>query len=125
MKLGSLCYYPSTSKTTYSKARASCQKQGGDLAVPTNNNENNAIWNVAKQRKLSNPWIGLVRHKDKKFYTVHGVKISYTNWYPREPNGPNHEHCVHLYTNNGGRWNDIPCSNSYHFICQQPLIKRK
>ena len=88
--------------------------------MPMNNKENYAIWNVAKQKSLTHPFIGLVRHSDTKFYTVEGVKPSYTNWAPGEPNSPNSEHCGHFW-NNKGQWNDIPCSHNFNFICQQPL----
>ena len=88
------------------------------------NKENYAIWNVAKEKSLIHPFIGLVRHRDKKFYTVKGIKPSYTNWAPGEPNNPDREHCGHYYFNNG-KWNDDPCSSNYHFICQKPLMKSK
>ncbi|CAB3994335.1 Hypothetical predicted protein [Paramuricea clavata] len=125
MHLVSSCYYFSTYKTIWSKARAACQKLGGDLAVPTNNKENVAIWNIAKQKSLSHPWIGLVRHKDTKFYTVQGIKVSYTNWSPGEPNNHKTENCVHLLINTNGHWNDHGCPWNYNFICQQSSIKRK
>ncbi|CAB4020045.1 Hypothetical predicted protein, partial [Paramuricea clavata] len=59
MHLVSACYHLSTYKTTWSKARAACQKLEGDLVVPTNSKENNAVSNIVKQRKLGHPWIGL------------------------------------------------------------------
>ena len=70
VNLVSSCYYFSTYKTTGSKARSSRQKLGGNLTAPMNNEENYAIWNVAKQKSLTHPFIGLVRYKDNKFYTV-------------------------------------------------------
>ena len=120
MNLVSSCYYFSTYKTTWLKSRSACLKLGGDLVVPMNNKENYAIWNVAKQKSLTHPYIGLLRHNDNKFYTVAGVRPSYTNWDPREPNDPNSERCGHFYYGSG-KWNDIPCSNNYNFICQKPM----
>ena len=121
VKLVSSCYYFSTYLTTWFKARSACQKFGGDLTVPMNNKENYAIWNVEKQKSLTHPFIGLVRHSDTKFYTVEGVKPSYTNWAPGQPSSPNSERCGHFHFHFNGKWNDIPCSNSFNFICQQPL----
>ncbi|CAB4000309.1 Hypothetical predicted protein, partial [Paramuricea clavata] len=113
-----------TYKTTWFKARAACQKLGGDLAVPINNKENSAIFKIVKQKSQPNPFIGFRRHKDNKFYTVQGVKPTFMKWQPGEPNGPNHEHCVQFYKSDG-KWNDIPCSHQNSFICQRHLIKRK
>lgn len=123
-QLAKSCYYFSTYRTTWFKARSACLKRGGNLAVPRNNEENNAIWRDAQRRGLSYPFIGLLRHQDKKFYTIKGVKPSYTNWGTKEPNGPNSEHCEH-FLSSSAKWNDISCTNRYHFVCQKSLIKRK
>ena len=122
VKLVSSCYYFSTYKTTWSKARSSCQKLGGNLTASMSNKENYAIWNVAKQKSLCHSFIGLVRHSDKKFCTVKGIKPSYTNCALGEPNDPDGEQCGHYLVNNN-KWSDVSCSNNYHFICQKPLMK--
>ncbi len=90
-----------------------------------NNKENNAVWNIAKKKGLPYAYLGLVMHKDKKFYTVHGVKPAYTNWHQGQPDNldSGSEKCTQFH--NTASWNNIPCSYSYHFICQQPTIKRK
>jgi hypothetical protein len=80
---------------------------------------------LIKQRQLGKPFINLVRHQDKKFYTVQGVKPSYTNWNSGEPNSPQQEHCGQLLVHHNGRWNDVSCHSKYHYICQIQLIKRK
>lgn len=98
-------------------ARLACQKFGGDLAVPMNSIENEALRKIAQQKRIGNPFIGLVRNKDKNFYTVKGLKPSYTHWARGEPNNAGGENCVHLYSI-AGTWNDINCNNRFHFICQ-------
>ncbi|CAB4007499.1 Hypothetical predicted protein, partial [Paramuricea clavata] len=123
MNLVSSCFYFSTNKAIWSQARASCRKLGGDLAVLSNHKENNAVWNIVKQKQLGNPFIGLVRNQDKKFYTVQGVKPSYINWYSGEPNNPHLEQCGQLLIHHNGQWNDVSCNSKYHFICQIQLIK--
>lgn len=123
--LVSSCYYFSTYTTTWTKARSACQKFGGDLAVPINNKENYAIWKIVKRKGLGHPYIGLVRYRNNKFYTVQGAKLPYTNWRSGEPNNyGSGEGCGHMVHTNG-KWNDIPCSSNYHYVCQHFPIKRK
>ena len=90
------------------------------MAVPNNGKENYAISNILKQKKQHNLYIGLVRHKDGKFYTVEGMKPKYTNWGPGEPNGPRTENCTHIY-HWEGKWNDYKCSSNLYFACEMPL----
>ena len=87
------CYNFSTFKTTWSNARSNCLNRGGDLAIPTSTQEENLIENSIKQGL---PWIGLVRHHDNEFYTVYGLKPTYTDWLNGEPNNPGYENCGHL-----------------------------
>ena len=123
VQIGHLCYYFSKVKATWSKARSSCRNLNGDLVVSTNSIESKAINKVAKKNKMLHPWIGIVRHQDKQFYTIFGSKPSYTNWAPREPNNfGGSENCGHLW-NEHGQWNDIPCGISYNFICQKQKCK--
>ena len=123
IELVSSCYYFSTYKATWSRSRSACQKLGGDLVVPMNNKENYAIWNIAKQKSLLHPYIGLVRHKDKMFYTIEGKKPTYTNWASGQPDNPDSERCGHFYFGKG-KWNDISCSDNYHFICETPFQRK-
>ena len=123
VQIGHLCYYFSKVKATWSKARSSCRNLNGDLVVPTNSNANKAIGKVAKGKQMHHPWIGIVRHQDRNFYTILGSKPSYTNWKPGEPNNAGgSENCGHI-VNEHGQWNDVPCGRSYHFICQKQKCK--
>ncbi|XP_046861770.1 macrophage mannose receptor 1-like [Xenia sp. Carnegie-2017] len=124
VKLRSSCYFFSETKKTWQKAKENCQKKGGFLAVPKNKAENDAIYKFSQRRKLTYPFIGLLRNEsDNKFYTVHNVKPTFINWGPEEPNNEGgNKDCVQ-YKNYYGRWNDEPCSRSHHFICQRMRIK--
>ena len=123
VQIGHLCYYFSKVKTTWLKARSSCRNLNSDLVVPTNTIASKAIGKVAKEKNLVYPWIGLIRHQDKKFYTIFGSKPSYTNWAPGEPNnGGGSENCGHI-VNEHGQWNDIRIERLFPFICQKQKCK--
>ncbi|XP_028418924.1 ladderlectin-like [Dendronephthya gigantea] len=114
------CYYISGNVTSSSStARKNCTSQGGDLAVPTNAEENRFIFNEIKNQIARHPYIGLFRvNRENKFETVDGTKPSYKNWGRGEPNDrKGEEDCVALRINDG-KWNDVNCFSSRHFVCE-------
>ncbi|XP_028418897.1 mannose-binding protein C-like [Dendronephthya gigantea] len=113
------CYYISGNVTSSSStARKSCTSQGGDLAVPTNAEENRFIFNEIKNPNARDPYIGLFRvDGENKFKTVYGAEPSYKNWGSGEPNDyKGNEDCVALRINDG-KWNDVNCFSPRHFVC--------
>ena len=89
---------------------------------------NEKMYQIMKSRKITTAWIGVHRHVSGKFITVSGVDISFTNWYPGEPNNnAGSEDCVELmnkvsWVNDvdaSGKWNDLDCSDSScYYICE-------
>ncbi|XP_028397936.1 ZP domain-containing protein-like [Dendronephthya gigantea] len=116
----SSCYYFSKTKTTMSNARSSCRNMGGDLVLPINNEEHKAIWQVAKEKKLRRPWIGLKEQQKNIFYTLDGKIPSYTNWGSSQPDNKANEPCVVFYEKDE-KWHDISCSYHFNYICQKNL----
>ena len=116
-------------------ARRCCRENGGDLAVLSNSEINNKIYQVIKQLGIPTVWIGVYRNGSKNFMTVNGVNPLYTNWYPDEPNNSyGKEHCVELVNvavwvkgyPAAGRWNDAPCSETDHyFVCERSFLKTR
>ena len=44
--------------------------------------------------------------------------LGFTFWHSIEPNGGSSENCIHYKSwNNQMKWNDVPCSHSFAFIC--------
>ncbi len=103
-----------------SKARTSCQNVGGDLVLPLNLEEHNAIWKVAKEKKFTYPWIGLIERQKDKFYTLDGKTPSFTNWGSNQPNSGGNENCVVFFEGNGA-WHDTSCNSNFHYICQKTM----
>ncbi|XP_046861213.1 perlucin-like protein [Xenia sp. Carnegie-2017] len=120
IELNSSCYYFGKTKTTWKKARGLCQQIGGDLAVPKDRYDNQAIFQTSEKQGLIHPYIGLFREKsDKMFYTIQNTKPIFTNWHRNEPNNRfGVEDCVHYYYSNS-QWNDVPCKYETSFICQR------
>ena len=107
-----------------SRARSSCKNQGGDLVLPQNSQEHNAIWKVVKEKKFTHPWIGLIEQQRDKFYTLDGKIPSYTNWGSNQPDLGGNENCVVFYGNENGKWHDTSCNNHFHYICQKKTMRR-
>ena len=112
-----------------SDAQNDCCARGGELAVPENSDINDKIYQVLKTRNIGTVWIGVHRDNNDNFITVSGANVSYTNWYPGEPNNAGgNEDCVKMMnivnwnTNYGaaaGRWNDAPCTYSKtYYVCE-------
>lgn len=122
--LESSCYYFSTFKTTGLKAIDACQNMGGNLAVPKNIHESDAIFKIAQQKSLGTINIGiLMRRNQRKFYTVKGVLPTFLNWIPGEPRpGGNDNHCVGI-TVHSGKWDDSSCRYLNAFVCKREITK--
>ena len=129
--INGLQYYFSRKPTHWSNARRHCRANLGDLAVPTNFEMNNKIYQVIKQLGVPTVWIGVFRGNHGRFFTVNGINILYVNWYPGEPNNLyKKENCVELMNvlqwkvdvGAAGRWNDAPCkfSNRY-YVCERSV----
>ncbi|XP_046861055.1 P-selectin-like [Xenia sp. Carnegie-2017] len=117
LHIGSSCYFFSAKVATWNKARKLCQQKGGDLALPKNNAENNAISRIILRKGREGHFIGLYRNKsDNQFYTVQNVKPSFTLFHLGEPNNSGGvEDCVVIYDT----WNDVDCERPFNFICQR------
>ncbi|XP_077311853.1 conglutinin-like isoform X2 [Lithobates pipiens] len=115
---GAKIYISSGAIATYDAAITICKTAGGQLAVPLNSAENNAILTLRNQFG-TNAVLGM---NDKQtqgiFQYLINMVISYQNWDYEEPN--NHrginEDCVEvLYS---GKWNDYPCEMSKLVVCE-------
>lgn len=117
------CYFVSKHTAfNWVSARAYCRSLGGDLALPTNANNNHRIFQIMTSKGAHRAWIGFYRVANglgnNKVYTVTGVSPSYTSWAQHEPNNAGgKEDCVEMIP--GARWNDLPCSgHPRRYVCQ-------
>jgi len=59
-------------------------------------------------------WIGVNRSGDGSFVTPSGAELTFTDWAPGQPNGPNNQNCVNINWesdgNGGWAWGDLQCT---------------
>ena len=122
---GDQCYYTDKNRTTsWAEAQEHCRHLGGHLAVPTNNESNQRLYEIIKERNYGSAWIGLYREGDNvnTFKSVLGGIADFTNWKIGEPNfRDNNENCAVIkYL---GKWNDVRCSLYRPYVCQILAMK--
>ncbi|XP_034159660.2 lactose-binding lectin l-2-like isoform X2 [Pangasianodon hypophthalmus] len=67
-------------------------------------------------------WIGLTGcQKRNNFFWSDGTKVTFTKWNPTEPNFLPGEGCVHTNWSSSKNWNDIPCDQTYSFVCAKSI----
>ena len=110
-------YYCSTQPSEWHSAKATCEDNGGYLAVINNFDENTFLANLLTTQSA---WIGLSDfHSEGNFEWVNGDPLNYTNWYPGQPNNyNNNQDYVELL--NTGEWNDQYNSYSLEYIMELP-----
>ncbi|XP_063819487.1 pulmonary surfactant-associated protein D-like [Pseudophryne corroboree] len=114
---GEKYYVSNGEKANYHDAMTACGKVGGQLASPTNAEENQAVLSIAWQYR-ANPVLGISDIQTKgTFRYPSGEIISYSNWSPKKPNNKKeNENCVEM--DDKGRWNSKNCKEKHLFICE-------
>ncbi|XP_062868150.1 macrophage mannose receptor 1 [Trichomycterus rosablanca] len=110
-------------RTNWTFARDWCRKEGGDLAVIDDINENDFVASYLRDMNHA-AWIGLSdRLHEGKFAWSDGVSpVLFTNWAEKEPNNNDgQEHCVSMLHNHlaTGRWNDENCNERRSWVCSR------
>ncbi len=110
-------YYCSLSPATWANANTIAQNNGGYLASINSADENQFLSNMLT---IQSAWIGLNDIENEgHFEWSSGEPVSYTNWYPGQPNNYNGtQHCVEILNN--GQWNDQYGSYQLEFIMEKP-----
>ena len=108
-------YYCSKDRLTWPKAQAFCEASGGQLAVIESSSENAFLANVLQ---ANSAYIGLSDHvSEGTFQWVDGSALSYTRWYPGQPNNYyGFQDYVELLRN--GYWNDQTNNKELEFIME-------
>ncbi|NWR10264.1 SFTPA protein, partial [Paradoxornis webbianus] len=115
-KAGEKMFASNGKKTDYASALQSCEKAGGTLAAPKNEEENKAILDIVKQYNQY-AYLGIrMGEVSGQFKYLNGMALKYINWHKHEPNGKGKEKCVEMYTD--GTWNDKKCNMNRLTICK-------
>ena len=110
-------YYCSLSPDVWTNAQATCAANGGHLAIVNDATENAFLANLLTTQSA---YIGLSDHTNEGTFTwVDGSALSYTNWYPGQPNNYNGaQHFVEMLSN--GQWNDQYGKVTLEYIMEIP-----
>jgi len=50
-------------------------------------------------------------------------RMNYSNWYQGQPdNNGGNENCINIFSDQGYKWNDEACDQSYCFVCENRNI---
>ena len=110
-------YYCSTTAATWPVAKQICEMNGGFLADVNGLEENEFL---ANQLAISSAWIGLNDvNAEGQFEWCNGNPVTYTNWYPGQPNNFNgiQDYVEMLST---GEWNDQFNHYALEYILEIP-----
>ncbi|XP_013388918.1 C-type mannose receptor 2-like [Lingula anatina] len=122
------CYRVFEDKNTWSQAKGSCRRMGGDLASILTANENSFVTSLAGEEDVdpSEFWTGLNAGRNTNQYEwSDGSSVTVTYWAANEPDLHSREHCVSLYTSDDkvGKWNGNACDQWLPYICKKPAAK--
>ena len=106
---------------TFSEAEAHCKtlwKKKGKLVTVKDATENKYIYeNVGNK----NVWVGGSDAEiEGRWVWRSSCTVTYKNWASGQPdNHKGAEHCMHLWQNQKGKWNDAPCASRMGFVCKK------
>ncbi|XP_052680779.1 lectin BRA-3-like [Crassostrea angulata] len=125
------CYRYVQTFANWNEAKDDCKNQGGYLAIIETEMENTWIketflpaWNpdtcVSNGDLCCNLWVGASDlDREGMFQWINNNSLTFTHWFPGEPNGGGNEDCLQLCNN--GQWNDESCSNNENALCEKEL----
>ena len=116
-------YYRTVGKmATFKKAKELCEAADAYLVEPDTEAEN-----VYVHDKMHEAFYGKWRYiggSDEETegdwkWGENGGSVSFTNWWPGEPNNKYGEDCMEMRY--WGKWNDVDCYNDNHYICERSV----
>eukprot|EP00058_Branchiostoma_floridae_P028490 XP_002613981.1 hypothetical protein BRAFLDRAFT_118457 [Branchiostoma floridae] len=119
------CYKAYDTEKDYAESEAVCTSAGGTLAMPQDSSLNTFLITL---KNALNPgvryWIGLSdKAKEGAWRWSNNRPIGdFSSWAEGEPNNAGNEDCA-VYAAHPSikdKWNDVPCTLRYRFICQVP-----
>ncbi|XP_053398682.1 uncharacterized protein LOC128556876 isoform X2 [Mercenaria mercenaria] len=114
------CYILILDKQSWYDARASCKSEGGDLASPNSQAEQDFVFSLLQYANGQSTWIGFNDIQDESVFNwADGRQVKYTNWGLNQPShtANANQDCV-LMQNKSGGWQDASCDVSHMFVCQ-------
>ncbi|XP_006116722.1 C-type lectin domain family 4 member D-like [Pelodiscus sinensis] len=130
------CYYFSNDTMTWDDSERNCTGMGSHLVVITTGAEQDFILTqingTVTDLKGRNYCIGLIdRNKKGQWSWVDQTPYNDTAvfWRPGEPSKHDNENCAVMHvsgeqnTNGNRNWNNVPCFNTFHRICETAALR--
>ncbi|XP_061490294.1 pulmonary surfactant-associated protein A-like [Rhineura floridana] len=115
-KVGHKIFATNAQQVNFETTLQTCEKSGGSMAKPMNEEENGAILDIVKQNNQY-AYLGIKESPiPGEFEYLDGTAVNYTKWRRYEPNGKGAENCVEMYTDGG--WNDKKCNQYRLAVCE-------
>ena len=112
-------YYCSNFPATWAEAKMHAENNGGTLAILNTLGENNYL----ASQLASTAWIGLTdENVEGQWEWINGDPLSFTNWYPGQPNNYNGAQDYGELINTG-HWNDQYAKEKREFIIEMPCTR--
>lgn len=117
------CYRVSAEFVTWEVAQASCEADGGYLAIVDSAREqvfvSEILWAGTPEAAVYNAWIGLLRTSpDEAFAWIDGMPVESPQWEPGQPNEPVEMACAYAREDSAWRWHDAPCGEPTPYVCE-------
>jgi hypothetical protein len=116
VRLGNRAYLLFREKLTWQQAVDRCVQLGGQMACPTNEEQNVFLTKLANDASVKTVWIGTTdQFKEGVWVQTDRAIIQYSNWSKESPNNyQGVEHVACLLANRSGVWWDLPNDPDKH-----------
>ncbi|XP_078511423.1 C-type lectin domain family 11 member A [Lissotriton helveticus] len=119
------CYLLFRHFESYNTAQTLCHSRGGNLAMPTDQEEYAALAKYIHDTlyPFNWPvWIGINDQRSEGMYLYQsGHRVSFFNWFKdhlgTQPNGGALENCVSV-SSDDGKWWDNDCTRRMYYVCE-------
>ncbi|XP_068558645.1 lactose-binding lectin l-2-like [Cebidichthys violaceus] len=115
------CYKYVATRMAWADAELHCVSQRANLVSIHSQEEQNFVKTLIKNFDPAEgyTWFGLSDiHKDGTWMWSDGSAVKFVYWSHLNPdNASGREHCVHTNYPKELKWNDIPCSYTFPFVC--------
>lgn len=107
---------------TWFDAAGNCQRMGGNLAVPVDEDARTQLGQLATTMSMEPWWLGANDGDNEGAWAdPNGHPIEAPPWAPGKPNGDDDQNCAVFEVADGSfLWNDDDCTTPYPAICQLP-----
>ncbi|XP_044168284.1 lithostathine-1-like [Acropora millepora] len=120
--VGDDCYFVSSTKLTWKKAREVCKSEGNGDLISVHSPVGQAYVLMNLKNLDGGLWLGLFREafSSEFIWSDHSLSV-YTAWAPKQPNAEKAQKtcvAVNSSNSNAGLWDDIDCAARNGFICK-------